>query len=199
MNSGQVFTMHKVMQRHEDPLDLQSLPPLSPPQDGWPAIESALRHEQRQRRIRRYAVGPLAAAATIALALGLVSYFSALGLNTPDSNDTAPRTAQMVGHPAPDSRGIASADGSDRVDSLVSLSLLLEQRLRILRSNVGDLPTGAAVYQVELEDLVAQVDEELSGQPRSAPLWNQRVSLLLDLEQLYENQLRREYRQVASL
>ncbi len=191
--------MHKVMQRHEDPLDLQSLPPLSPPQDGWPAIESALRNDQRRRRTRHYAVGTLAVAATITLVIGLVAHFSAPGLNNPGPNDTAPQTAQNVGHPAPDARGIASADGGNRVDLLVSLSLLLEQRLRILRSNVGDLPTGAAVYQVELEDLVAQVDEELSGQPRSAPLWNQRVSLLLDLKQLYENQLRREYRQVASL
>lgn len=199
MNSARVFMMHTVMQRHEDPLNLQSLPSLSPPRDGWPAIESALRRDHRRRRTWSYAMGTLAAAATITLMLGLVLHFSAPGVNAPGANEAAPQAAQTTGEPAPQPREVQPADGGNRVDSLISLSVLLEQRLRILRSNVGDLPTGIAVYQVELEDLVAQVDEQLSSQPRSAQLWTQRVSLLMDLEQLYENGLRREYRQVASL
>ena len=44
-----------------------------------------------------------------------------------------------------------------------------------------------------------QVDEELSANPESIELWGQRVNLLLDVTQLYENSLRREYRQMASL
>ena len=48
-------------------------------------------------------------------------------------------------------------------------------------------------------DLVAQVDEELSNRPDSLNLWSQRINLLMDLQNLYENRLRREYRQVASL
>jgi len=199
MNAGQVVMMHKVMQKLEDPLDLQSLPTLTPPQDGWPAIETALRRDHHHRQRRRYAVGTLAAAATMTLAIGVALHFSAPGINGSGSNEAAPPAAQVTGGPAPNPRGIVSADGGNRVDSLMSLSLLLEQRLRMLRSSVGDLPTGVAVYQVELEDLVAQVDEELSNQPQSAPLWTQRVSLLMDLEQLYEDRLRREYRQVASL
>lgn len=191
--------MHKVMHKHEDPLDLQSLPTLSPPQDGWPAIESALHRDRRQRQRWRYAVGTLAAAATITLVIGVALHRSAPGINGSGSNEAATPAAQVAGGPASDPRGVVSANGGNRVDSLMSLSLLLEQRLRMLRSSVGDLPTGLAVYQVELEDLVAQVDDELSSQPQSAPLWTQRVSLLMDLEQLYEDRMRREYRQVASL
>ena len=48
-------------------------------------------------------------------------------------------------------------------------------------------------------DLVAQVDSELSVAPDSADLWSQRVNLLLDLSQLYENSLRRDYYRMASL
>jgi hypothetical protein len=61
------------------------------------------------------------------------------------------------------------------------------------------LPTDSLVYQVELEDLIAQVDDELSVRPDSLELWSQRINLLLDLSQLYQNQLRRDYHRLASL
>ena len=82
---------------------------------------------------------------------------------------------------------------------MVALSQQLETRLRGICAESGSLPSSDVVYQVELEDLVAQVDEELSRQPDSLVLWNQRVSLLMDLERLYENSLRREYHRIASL
>jgi hypothetical protein len=93
----------------------------------------------------------------------------------------------------------APAPTGDTLDALVALSQRLEGRLRHIRTEVGRLPANAVVYQVELEDLVVQVDEELSRQPDSLALWNQRVALLLDLERLYENSLRREYDRIASL
>ena len=65
MNSAKVYLMKNVMQRHEDPLDLQSLPLVSPAKDAWPVIEAALRSDGRQRMLRRYAVTALAAAATV--------------------------------------------------------------------------------------------------------------------------------------
>jgi hypothetical protein len=61
------------------------------------------------------------------------------------------------------------------------------------------MPTDSLVYQVELEDLIAQVDEELSVNPESLELWSHRVNLLLDLSRIYENQLRRDYHRMASL
>jgi len=39
----------------------------------------------------------------------------------------------------------------------------------------------------------------LSMRPDSLELWSQRVNLLLDLSQLYQNQLRRDYQRMASL
>ena len=75
----------------------------------------------------------------------------------------------------------------------------MENRVRTFRTEIGGMPTNSLVYQVELEDLIAQVDNELSIQPDSVELWSQRVNLLLDLSRLYQNELRRDYRRMASL
>ena len=87
----------------------------------------------------------------------------------------------------------------DTLDSLIAISQQLEGRVRLYRSEVGGMPSNDLVYQVELEDLIAQVDGELMMNPESVGLWNQRVVLLTDLSRLYENRLRRDYRQMASL
>jgi hypothetical protein len=99
---------------------------------------------------------------------------------------------EAVQNPAP-------APAGDTLDALIALSQQLEGRLRFIRADVGNLPASAVVYQVELEDLVVQVDEELSRQSDSLALWNQRVALLMALERLYEYSLRREYDLMASL
>jgi hypothetical protein len=190
--------MEHVMQKFEDPLNLRSLPQVSPPSDGWPAIEWALRKDGRRRGIRRFAVSALAAAATVTLVIGLTTVLPQRPvepLQTPSlapSDQLATSSSLAQGNAAP-------ADTPDNLDALIALSQRLEDRLRHIRSEVGDLPSSAVVYQVELEDLVVQVDEELSMQPESLALWSQRVELLIDLERLYENRLRREYQQVASL
>ena len=85
------------------------------------------------------------------------------------------------------------------LNSLITLSQQLEIGVRSYLAEFVCLPTDALVYQVELEDLIAQVDDELSVYPDSTRLWSQRVNLLLDLSQLYENQLRRDYHRMASL
>jgi len=163
------------MQKERDPLNLGSLPSVAPVTDGWPAIRAEL-EQQNQRRHRRrltgYAASALAIAATVALALGLYVQ--------------QPTAGPVEASP-------------QALDSLVSLSQKLENRLRSYRSEMGRMPTETLVYQVELEDLIAQVDEELSMNPNSPELWGQRVNLLLDLSRLYENQLRRDYRHMASL
>jgi hypothetical protein len=101
--------------------------------------------------------------------------------------------------PAEVAGATTESGAQDSLDAMIALSQQLEGRLRTIRADVGSLPSSAVVYQVELEDLVVQVDEELSRQPDSLPLWNQRVALLLDLERLYANSLRREYHRMASL
>lgn len=174
------------MHKERDPLNLSSLPMISPPADDWPLIRSALVKHQRRRRIARYS-GGLAVAAALMLAVGLFINQPAPGPTPAPAIATATATAT-----APDA-------ASQTLDSLISLSQQLETRVRTFRTEVGGMPTGSLVYQVELEDLIAQVDDELSMRPDSLELWSQRVNLLLDLSQLYQNQLRRDYQHMASL
>lgn len=162
-----------IMQKERDPLNLGSLPLVAPPADNWPEIKNALLIQSRRQQFKRVAGSLLAAAAAITLAIGL---FVQQPATTPETSVTPPT-----------------------LDSLISLSQQLEKGVRNYRSEAGGLPTRLVIYQVELEDLIAQVDDELSVYPDSQQLWNQRVNLLLDLSQLYENQLRREYHRLASL
>jgi hypothetical protein len=188
--------MNQARERQEDPLNLRSLPLVAPTGDDWPAIEAALIARSR-RRGWKYAVGALATAATVALALGLVlkSPFTGTNVQPPQLSQESVQGA------ASDSAGATQvpATEADPLGSLINLSQQMESRLRAYRSGVGDMPAGALMYQVELEDLVVQVDEELSMYPDSLELWSQRVNLLLDLSRLYENRLRRDYHQMASL
>jgi len=169
-----------IMQKEKDPLNLGSLPLITPPSDDWPLIRSALVKQQRRRLVAKYS-GGLAIAAMLMLAVGLFIYQPAL----------APSSA-----PVP---AVAESAAPQTLDSVITLSQQLETRVRSFRSEVGGMPTESLVYQVELEDLIAQVDDELSVRPDSLELWSQRVNLLLDLSQLYQNQLRRDYHRMASL
>jgi hypothetical protein len=91
------------------------------------------------------------------------------------------------------------AQGPENLQSLQGLSQRLEQNLAYLRTGVGAMPAEMVVYQVELEDLVAQVDAAISEHPDSSELWRQRVNLLMDLNQVYGAGLRRDEPFVASL
>ena len=179
--------MNPKQQVQQDPLNLRSLPPVTPEQDGWPAIEQALLARSRRGRGWKAAGATLAAAATVVLALVLW-----LG-NTPQlqTGDAPALSAEQTAPAVPSSE--------KTLKTLMALSQQLEGQLHRYRSEMGDLPSGLLIYQVELQDLVAQVDEEISANPRSLDLWSQRVNLLVDISQLYESSLRRDYHQMASL
>jgi hypothetical protein len=176
-----------------DPFRLAALAPHAPTSDAWPHIEAALR---RQRLIRRTTAG-LASAAAVCLAIGLYWQLPRL---QPGGELSQPLAAQA---PATGTVAVnAAADGAaadDNLAALVSLAQQLERNLRALRAGTGVMPAQFLVYQVELEDLVSQVDEAINLQPESRELWSQRVNLLLDLNQLQRQQLRREYGEIASL
>jgi len=201
------------MQQERDPLNLRSLPLVSPASDDWPAIEAALRKQNGRQRLLKSAGWALAAAASVTLAVGLLVR-SPDSLPPADSSAAQPAiahtNAQAPGANAQASGANAQASGAEApapqaaepastVDSLIALSQRLETNLRHIRSEVGVMPTPSLIYQVELEDMVAQVDEELSMNPDNTSLWSQRVNLLLDLSQLYRNELRRESHRMASL
>jgi hypothetical protein len=183
------------MQKQQDPLNLQSLPLISPPSDLWPGVEAELLRTGRRRAAARYAGGALALAAALVLALGLVLRAPPGGpaVQPEQLASSAQETPPAV--PPKDAQSLSEAN----LEAVIALSQRLEGRLRRISAEAGSLPARAVVYQVELEDLVVQVDEELSRSPESLPLWTQRVDLLVDLERLYESGLRREYQEMASL
>ena len=180
------------MNRERDPFELSSLPPVTPPGDGWPEIATVLQKRQR----KRLATAWIGAAAVIALAIGIGIRFSR---NTPETQTSVQNAANEV-QPAevnPASREAVTAQ--DNLVALIGLSQQLERNVRLVRAEIDAMPAQSVVYQIELEDLVAQVDDALSLDPDSRELWSQRVNLLLDLEQLYQRELRRHYSSVASL
>jgi len=181
-----------IMQQERDPLNLGSLPLVSPPADDWPLIEAALRKQHSRKRIVALAAGTLAIAATAFLIVG-VFFYQPFGIpaGTPGS-EQAQNTQVETSDSSEDPQ-------TKTLNSLIALSQQLESNLRKIRSQTGVMPTSSVIYQIELEDLVAQVDEELSMRPDSVDLWSQRINLMLDLSQLYQNKLRRDYHAIASL
>jgi hypothetical protein len=190
MQSAKVLIMNDPRNERRDPLNLGQLPEVRPDFDGWPEIESALRQETRRRRLRAIAGGSLAAAVTVVLALAFTLKTPAT-TPLPEAMEGAATAVGQEAEPAP--------LRAPAVESMIAMSQRLENRIRSYRGRIGDLPSDALVYQVELQDLVAQVDSELSMAPDSAELWSRRIDLLLDLSQLYENSLRRDYYRMASL
>ena len=180
------------MQHERDPLNLGSLPLVSSQADEWPMIEAALRRQKSRKRIVALAGSTLAIAATVILAVGVFVY-------RPYGNPAVSPGSEQLQTTQVEMPASSDAPQTNTLDSLISLSQQLESNLQKIRSQAGVMPTASIVYQVELEDLVAQVDEELSRRPGSVDLWSQRINLMLDLSQLYQNQLRRDYHRMASL
>lgn len=183
-------TKHATDSIHRDPLGLGDLPLLDPGKDGWPEIRQALEAHLAQKRRRRVAAGWLAMAASIVLAVVVTTRQM-----DPVDSGLQPGLPNVV----TESAAVASGEQEQTIDSLISLSSTLESRLRSLRNGSASMPASSAVYVAELEDLVAQVDSQLSMEPGSVTLWGQRVNLLLDLAQIYQHQWEVDYGQMASL
>ena len=171
---------------HQDPIGLRDLPLLEPDTDGWPAIRDAL--EQQQAPLSRWK----APASWLAIAASLVLVVLIINRQTPMELPNA-------GPAATQSSQLASNDNMEDINSLISLSQSLESQLKTLRDGTGSIPGSSALYIAELQDLVAQVDGELSQSPESISLWGQRINLLLDLAQIYQHHWESEYGQMASL
>lgn len=183
------MNMNEPLKNHRDPFGLSELPVPTVPDQGWSAIESALQKTKTSRRHHYW----IATAAAFVLAIGF--YWQ-----MPQSGDQgvlpSPGTVQVSTNTSLPSAPITK---EANIDSLVKLSQQLERNLRVMRSEVDVRSGQALIYQVELEDMVAQVDEAINRQPGSKALWTQRVNLLQDLNQFYQQQLRRDVSQFASL
>ena len=176
-------------QNPSDPLGLRSLETIKPDYDGWAEIESSLQADSASKRKWRRAGGWLAIAASLMLVvtIGLRNSENSSGIGT-DLDGFATHTPQP-----------ASVTVDDNVDALIGLSQNMEGQIKTLRQKTNSMPAESAIYIAELEDLIAQVDSELSLTPDSIDLWGQRINLMLDLAQIYQQQWQIDYGRMASL
>lgn len=175
-------------QNTSDPLGLGKLDIIEPDYDGWQQIESALVKHQNRRQWQK-AGGWLAMAASLVLVLSI-------SLRNADNQVST----QIPGDSfATQSSETASLDVKDNINALIGLSQNMEKQVKKLRQKTGSMPAKSAIYVAELEDLIAQVDHELSLEPDSVDLWGQRVNLMLDLAWLYQQQWQIDYGHMASL
>jgi len=178
----------KQNQTSSDPLGLRELDSVEPGYDGWSQIESALTtHKNSKRSWQRHSAW-LAVAASFVLVISVVVYNTQ---RTPIEL-SVPEFATSMADPA-------SVTVKDNVNALIGLSQSMEEQVTQLRMETSSMPADSAIYVAELEDLIAQVDSELSVTPDSIDLWGQRVNLMLDLAQIYQQQWEIDYGRMASL
>jgi hypothetical protein len=200
--SARIFIMNHSMHTSgppgDDPLGLGKLPEAKPEagsiDQDWAVVSTAL---DRRNRNRRFAwLGAAAAAASIALVIAIAGLPGPVSHELPEPGQA---TAQAEAERPADIPDMQTAEQSTGAENLMAMSQDAERQLRRLRGQVSAMPSELVVYQVELQDLIAQVDDAISLSPESAALWGERLSLQLDLMKLYSSQLRREYARVASL
>lgn len=176
-------------QNTSDPLGLKKLEAIEPDYDGWSEIESALTAHQDSKRTWRRASGWLAVAASLVVVVGITLRNQTEQVPAVIS---APETATLAANSA-------SVPVQDNINELIGLSQTMEEQVKKLRQETGSMPAESAIYVAEIEDLIAQVDNELSLTPGSIDLWGQRVNLMLDLAQIYQQQWEIDYGRMASL
>ena len=176
-------------QNTSDPLGLSDLETIEPGYDGWSQIESALQSHQNSKRNWRRGGSWLAMAASLVLVLSLT-------LRNNENNTPTELSSPEFATPA---TNLASVPVQDNINALIGLSQKMEDQVKTLRQETSSMPAESAIYVAELEDLIAQVDNELSMTPDSIDLWGQRVNLMLDLAQIYQQQWQIDYGRMASL
>ncbi len=136
---------------------LKALPSLRPARTQWPMLQQKLAAERRQRRVRWGAIAGLAAAASIAAVVAA------------HSHDRHQGAAQLA------------------IDSVMTRSGQLEQLIQAYNPDARVTDGLTARVAGQLEDRIAQVDQQLQqaqlrqNRQRDADLlrlWRQRVGLL---------------------
>jgi len=176
-------------QNTSDPLGLSELEAVEPGYDGWAQIESALVTHQDSKRKWQRSGSWLAVAASLVLVISITL------------RNTENQSPASISSPGLATQGteIASVSVKDNINALIGLSQNVEKQVMRLRQETNSMPAESAIYVAELEDLIAQVDNELSLTPGSLDLWGQRVNLMLDLARIYQQQWQIDYGRMASL
>jgi len=190
------MSVHSTETTDLDPLGLSEIDSLEPAKGSmekdWEAVSAALESGDRNRR--NLVFGALASAASVLLVIALLTFSDptpvSSGIDQPITTQTSSNGADELNDP-----NLAQPT----TGQLIGLSQSMERQLQVIRSEVGSMPSQMVLYQVELQDLIVQVDDALSLSPDSRELWGQRVELQMDLMKLYRNQLRRDYRRLASV
>jgi len=183
----------------DDPLGLADLTAIEPAFDDWASIESALLSQADKKQRRQRAGGWLAVAASLVLIVGMVMRSTENGAPTdPVAADTATFDARLASDTSAGGR-ISAVRDTDNIVALIKLSQNMENQVKHLRQESASMPAESAIYVAELEDLIVQVDNELSFTPDSVDLWGQRVNLLLNLAQIYQQQWQIDYGRLAAL
>ena len=175
-----------------DPLGLSNLETIEPDYDGWAQIEAGLQGQQQQKRNWQRTGSWLAVAASLMLVVtfAIRNTETNVGGSSSAARDLAAN--DLAVNTAPDTT-------TNNVSALIGLSQNMQDQVKQMREETVSMPAESAIYVAELEDLIAQVDYELSMTPDSVDLWGQRVNLLLDLAQIYQQQWQIDYGRMASL
>jgi hypothetical protein len=193
----------QLKQNTSDPLGLSDLEAIEPGYDGWAHIESALQAHQNNKRNWQRAGGWLAVAASLVLVISISlrntendAIIISISLRNTENDAINSLPSPEFATPA---TNLASVPVQDNINALIGLSQNMESQVKRLREETASMPAESAIYVAELEDLIAQVDNELSLTPDSIDLWGQRVNLMLDLAQIYQQQWQIDYGRMASL
>ncbi len=143
---------------HQRVARLKALPALRPTRDRWPAVRARFEAERRARRLRRFGLVGLAAAASVALVVG----------------------TRSLSHPLPAATTAELSDAMARSRALEAAIDRYHPENRVLDGRT------ARIAQ-ELEDRIAAVDRQLEmtdlqdtggRETQELDLWRERVGLL---------------------
>jgi hypothetical protein len=154
--------------------ELRGLEPIPAPPALWSAIASDLDQRAQSRARKRWAWMGSALAASLALVVALAVF-------QPSMDET--RISSVAQAP----------NSSSELDQIRRLSAALEANLRDQQQ--GRVSTQALEDLVLMENELGWLDMRLAGQPGDLELWQRRVEILGDMNQLYsqnhwQNQMR---------
>ena len=149
---GEVERLHQRVAR------LKALPALRPSRDRWPAVRDRWRAERRRHRARFAGLTGLAAAASVALAVGVST------LRQPQSALTPAEIQQAM---------VRSRDLESALDRINPESRMLDGRTAGIAQKLED-----RIARVDRELEMAELMEQQSRDAELLKLWRERVGLL---------------------
>ncbi len=143
---------------HQRIARLKALPSLRPTGDRWPQVRARFQAEQRARRLRRFGLVGLVAAASVALAVGTTVLFE----------PRPPATAAELSETMARSRALEAA-----IDQYHPETRVLDGRTARIAQELEDR-IAAVDRQLEMADLM----DSVRRQSQELNLWRERVGLL---------------------